>query len=46
MSAEAVAEIGYRALVRRRRHVVAGIQNQILVWSTRLLPRRAIVKVA
>jgi len=26
--------------------VVAGIQNQILVWSTRLLPRRAIVKVA
>jgi short-subunit dehydrogenase len=45
MSAEQVAEIGYQALTSRRRYVVAGMQNKLLVWSTRLMPRRLLVKV-
>jgi short-subunit dehydrogenase len=46
MSAEQVAEIGYRALVAKKRSVVAGPMNKALVFSTRLLPHRALCRVA
>jgi uncharacterized protein len=38
LSAERVAEIGYRAFMRGKRVVVAGIGNKIIVFLFRLLP--------
>src|SRR5690606_29372131 len=40
MGARAVAERGYRGLMRGDRIVVTGLKNRLLVQSTRLLPRR------
>jgi len=39
VSAEAVAEIGYRALARGRRVVVPGLASRLMVGAIRLLPR-------
>ncbi len=39
MDAEAVARIGYRALMGGRRRVVAGCANKIMVFSMRFAPR-------
>ena len=46
MSAEKVAEIGYRALMNHKRHVVPGIANKIFVFTTRLNPWAFQAKVA
>jgi short-subunit dehydrogenase len=35
-----VAEIGIRALLRRRASVVAGVWNNLIVLSNRVTPRR------
>lgn len=40
MSAEAVARLGFRALMRGRRTVVTGAQNRIGVFGMRFMPRR------
>ena len=45
MSAERVAEIGYLALMSDKRYVVAGLPNKLLVWSTRIIPRRLLCRV-
>lgn len=39
MSAAAVAQIGYNALIKNQRVVVPGFSNKVLVFATRLLPR-------
>jgi short-subunit dehydrogenase len=46
MSAEKVAEIGYRALMENKRFVVPGVFNKFTVFMTRLLPRAAQMKIA
>jgi short-subunit dehydrogenase len=40
LSAERVARVGYRALMRGRTTVVPGLLNRVLVFATRLTPRR------
>ncbi len=44
MSAERVARVGYRALMRGQTTVVPGALNRILVAATRLTPRRVATK--
>lgn len=44
MSAADVARIGYRALMRGQRIVVAGGSNQALMLLTRFVPRSAVVR--
>ena len=39
MSAEAVARIAVRAMLRGKRTVVPGVPNKIATWSVRLVPR-------
>jgi hypothetical protein len=39
MTAEEVAEIGLRAMVRRKRNVIPGVINKLSCWSVRLVPR-------
>jgi short-subunit dehydrogenase len=41
MSAERVAEVGLRAVLRGRPSVVPGLVNKATAFSMRLLPRRA-----
>ena len=41
-----VARIGLGALFRGRRNIVAGILNALGAWSTRLGPRRFVVRIA
>lgn len=41
MSAERVAEVGLRAVLRGRPSVVPGLVNKVTAFSMRLLPRRA-----
>lgn len=43
MNAERVAEIGYRALMRGKRTVVAGVSNKLLMTMTRITPRGMIL---
>jgi len=43
MDAGRVAEIGYKALMRERRLVVAGIYNKLMVSMIRFTPRRIIL---
>jgi short-subunit dehydrogenase len=45
-TAEAVAEIGYRAMMKGRRVVVAGTMNRILAQSIRFTPRRVVTALA
>jgi uncharacterized protein len=40
MSAEAVARITVRAMLRRRRTVIPGFMNKLSCWAVRLVPRR------
>lgn len=46
MDAEAVAEIGYRALMAGKRVVVPGLFNKLQVLSARLLPTGFVVRAA
>ena len=39
MSAKRVAELGYRALRRGKGTVITGLQNRLMAFSTRLVPR-------
>ncbi len=45
-SPEKVARIGLKALFRRRRNVVSGFLNKLVVWLTRFSPRRFAVRLA
>jgi uncharacterized protein len=45
MSAEAVAEVGYRGLMRGRRIVIPGLLNKMVTSSVRFLPRRIVAAV-
>ena len=40
MSPERVADIAYKAIMKRKTIVVAGIYNKILVMSSYILPNR------
>jgi short-subunit dehydrogenase len=40
-----VARIGYRALMRGRKRVVAGWPNKLMVFSMRFVPRCLVLKV-
>jgi short-subunit dehydrogenase len=46
LSAEAVAEAGYKGVMAGRRVVVPGLANKLGVFLTRILPRRAVVRYA
>lgn len=46
MSAEAVAQIGYRGLLSGKRVVVPGLMNKLGVQGTRLTPRRLSAQIA
>jgi len=46
MSAEAVAGIGYRALMRGKRVAVAGWMNRLMAFSTRAMPTAILMHVA
>jgi short-subunit dehydrogenase len=46
MTAEAVARIGYRAMLRGKPVAVAGLGNRAIVLLVRFLPRRFAVRVA
>lgn len=45
MSSRAVAEYGYRALMRGKRVAVPGFSNRLGTLAPRLLPRKTIAKV-
>jgi short-subunit dehydrogenase len=45
-SPEKVARTGLKALFRRRRNIVAGFLNKLVVWFTRLSPRRFTARLA
>lgn len=44
MNPRKVAEVGYRALMKGERSVVAGIANKMTVFSLRYMPRRVMTK--
>lgn len=46
MSAEAVAAIGYNALMRGQAVVIPGLMNQLMVFSVRFAPRSLVRKIA
>jgi len=46
MSAQKVAKIAYRALMSNKRHVVTGIHNKAVIFSSRLAPLTIQAKVA
>lgn len=46
MSAAAVAKVGYDGLMAGKRVVVAGLKNQMTVFSTRLAPRGMLARIA
>lgn len=46
MRPEKVAEIGYAALMRGKKVVIAGVFNQLLALSTRLSPRGVLINIA
>ena len=45
MSVEAVSKAGYKGLRKSKRLVMPGIINNILAWSVRIAPRRAILRI-
>ncbi|MBI5193229.1 MAG: hypothetical protein HZA08_07300 [Nitrospirae bacterium] len=45
MSPDEVAKIGYRALIKGKNVVVAGLYNKLLVFSLRFTPRWLILKI-
>jgi short-subunit dehydrogenase len=46
MTSQAVARIGYRAMLRGKPVAITGWKNKILAFSTRLTPRRLVTAVA
>jgi short-subunit dehydrogenase len=46
MSAEDVAEIGYKGLMRGKAVIIPGARNKVLAWSTRLGPRSLVVNLS
>jgi short-subunit dehydrogenase len=46
MDPGAVAEIGYRALMRGKTLVVPGLRNRVMAFSVRLAPRRLVTQLA
>ncbi len=46
MSAKAVAEKGYRGLIRGKTIVMPGVRNRILAQSVRFSPRKLVTKIA
>jgi uncharacterized protein len=44
LSAEAVAEAGYRGLMRGQRTVVPGLLNKIGIMALRIAPRRSVLR--
>ena len=46
MTADAVAQIGYRGLMQGKRLVIPGLLNKLGVQSVRLSPRRVVTQVA
>ena len=45
MTSMAVAQKGYDGFIRNKRVVVTGAQNKLLIGATRVLPRRALLKI-
>lgn len=45
-TAAEVATFGYRQMVRKRRIAIPGLMNRLIVFSTRLTPRRVLASVA
>lgn len=45
MSAEKVARIGYKGLIRRKRVIIPGTMNKILVIMCKILPRRILANI-
>ncbi|HLA48030.1 MAG TPA: SDR family NAD(P)-dependent oxidoreductase, partial [Nitrospinota bacterium] len=45
MNPDEVAKIGYRALIKGKRVVVAGLYNKLLVFSLRFTPRWLVLKI-
>jgi short-subunit dehydrogenase len=45
MASRDVAELGYRAMMKRRPLVIAGLTNRVLAFSVRLAPRRLVVRI-
>jgi short-subunit dehydrogenase len=46
MTPAEVARVGYEAMLAGKPLVVAGIINQLMVWSTRFVPRQFAAKLA
>ncbi len=46
MSASAVAEIGYRAMLAGQRTVITGLRNRILIMAGKFAPRRLATRIA
>jgi short-subunit dehydrogenase len=45
MSTQQVVSIGYRAMIRGRTTIVAGLANQLQVWSMRFAPRALVARI-
>jgi len=46
MTAQQVAAIGYRGLLRGRRVVIPGFFNQLIAFSSRVTPRTWVTRIA
>lgn len=46
MSAQAVAQSGYKALLRRSAVIIPGLFNQLMIFSVRFTPRRLVRRLA
>ena len=46
MSAQAVARVGYRALMKGKTLVIAGFTNRLLAESVRISPRKMVVRIS
>ncbi|MCZ7383482.1 MAG: SDR family oxidoreductase [Candidatus Methanoperedens sp.] len=46
MDAKTVAEIGYKAMMKGERLVIAGIENKLMIFLIRFMPRKMMAKMA
>jgi len=46
MTAEAVAKIGYAAMMKKKRVVIPGLKNKLLAFSVRFTPRNIVTAIA